>query len=172
VIGAGPIGLLAALVLRSRGIEVIYISDVLESRRTLAQKLGFTAVDPADLNELVQQSTGNEGADLLFECAGAAPAALQMSQVMRCQGVIVNLGVFQKPTEIDLRSVNFKELTIVGSRVYTRRDFEVAIALAPSLPLSAFVTQAYSLPEIGVAFERFRARDGVCKIVIEPNLYA
>jgi hypothetical protein len=46
--------------------------------------------------------------------------------------------------------------------IYTRRDFEAAIALAPSLPL----------PERAAAFERFRARDGVCKIVIEPNLYA
>jgi len=165
VIGAGPIGLLTALVLRSRGIENIYISDILSSRRALAQQLGFTAVDPPRLDESVQRATSNEGADVLFECAGAAPAACQMTQLVRCRGSIVNLGVFQK-------SVNFKELTIVGSRVYTRKDFEDAIALAPSLPLAVFVTQSYPLLEVVAAFERFRARDGVCKIVIEPNLYA
>src|SRR6185312_3844773 len=69
VIGAGPIGLLTALALRSLGITDIYISDILAWRRTLAEQLGFVAVDPSGLHQLLQLATDNEGADVLFECA-------------------------------------------------------------------------------------------------------
>ncbi len=95
-----------------------------------------------------------------------------MIQLVRPQGQIVNLGVFKNPAELDLQAVNFKELKLIGSRVYTRQDFAEAIRLAPSLPLDLLVTHSYPLPGVAAAFERFRRRDGVCKVIIEPNRHA
>jgi (R,R)-butanediol dehydrogenase/meso-butanediol dehydrogenase/diacetyl reductase len=172
VIGCGPIGLLTGLGLRSRGVPEIYLSDPVESRRLLAEAIGFTAVSPGDLRDLVYRATGGEGADAVFECAGVPDAAVQMIQLVRPQGQIVNLGVFKNPAELDLQAVNFKELKLIGSRVYTREDFAEAIRLAPSLPLGLLVTHSYPLPGVAAAFERFRRRDGVCKVIIEPNRHA
>jgi (R,R)-butanediol dehydrogenase / meso-butanediol dehydrogenase / diacetyl reductase len=52
--------------------------------------------------------------------------------VLRVQGTSVVVGSYKKPPEVDLLKVEFKELTLVGTRVYERRDFEVAVAILQS----------------------------------------
>lgn len=168
VLGAGPIGLLTALVAQARGIPQVIISDVLRSRKEFAESLGLSAVQAgADLQELVMDLSNQNGADLLLECAGHPSSALEMSNLVRSRGVIVNLGVFKKPVAIDMQAINFKEIEILGSRVYERKDFETAIDLAMNLPLERIVTHAYSLLDVGAAFEQFRSGD-VCKALILP----
>jgi len=170
VLGAGPIGLLTALVVKSRGVPSVLISDVRQSRLALANRLGLTAVPAGEeLRQLVQQNTSGDGADLVFECAGAPGTAAVMTELVRSRGTIVNLGVFKKPVEVDLQAVNFKEITILGSRVYTKRDFEAAIELAEKLPVGQIVTHSFPLSEVNVAFECFRTGSGVCKVLIVPN---
>ena len=168
VLGAGPIGLLTALVAQARGIPKVVISDVLNSRKEFAESLGLNAVQAGeDLRKLVLELSDQNGADLLFECAGHPSSALEMCDLVRSRGVIVNLGVFKKPVPIDMQAVNFKEIEILGSRVYERKDFETAIDLARRLPLERIVTHAYSLQDVGAAFEQFRTGE-VCKVLILP----
>lgn len=96
VLGAGPIGLLTALVAQARGIPQVIISDVLASRKEFAESLGLRAVDAGEnLRELVTELSDQNGADLIFECAGHPSSALEMSSLVRSRGVIVNLGVFK-----------------------------------------------------------------------------
>jgi (R,R)-butanediol dehydrogenase/meso-butanediol dehydrogenase/diacetyl reductase len=168
VLGAGPIGLLTALVAQARGIPQVIISDVLPSRKEFAETFGLRAVEAGEnLRQMVMQLSNQNGADLLFECAGHPSSAIEMVSLVRSRGVIVNLGVFKKPVAIDMQSINFKEIEIVGSRVYERKDFETAIGLAMNLPLERIVTHAYSLQDVGAAFEQFRSGE-VCKAVILP----
>lgn len=168
VLGAGPIGLLTALVAQAQGIPQVIISDVLASRKEFAQSLGLCAVEAGDsLRHMVMELSSQNGADLLFECAGHPSSALEMSTLIRSRGVIVNLGVFKKPVPIDMQAINFKEIEILGSRVYERKDFETAICLAMNLPLERIVTHAYSLQDVGAAFEQFRSGE-VCKALILP----
>ncbi len=168
ILGAGPIGLLTALVAQARGIPQVVISDVLPSRKEFAESLGLCAVQAGqDLRELVMDLSNQSGADLLFECAGHPSSALEMSTLVRSRGVIVNLGVFKKPVAIDMQAINFKEIEIRGSRVYERGDFETAINLAMNLPLERIVTHAYSLHDVSAAFEQFRSGE-VCKALILP----
>jgi (R,R)-butanediol dehydrogenase/meso-butanediol dehydrogenase/diacetyl reductase len=168
VLGAGPIGLLTALVAQARGIPQVIISDVLASRKEFAESLGLRAVDAGEnLRKLVMELSDQNGADLIFECAGHPSSALEMSALVRSRGVIVNLGVFKKPVPIDMQAINFKEIEILGSRVYERKDFETAIGLAMQLPLERIVTHAYSLQDVGAAFEQFRSGE-VCKALILP----
>jgi (R,R)-butanediol dehydrogenase / meso-butanediol dehydrogenase / diacetyl reductase len=170
VMGAGPIGLLTALVASARSSCSVIVSDILPSRLALASQLGLSAVSSgAELKQSVDAATGGEGADLLFECTGVPSAARQMTDLVRPHGTIVNLGVFKKPAEIDLQAVNFKELTIVGSRVYTREQFEDAIGMAQTLPISQIVTHTFPLREVTRAFEYFRAGRDSCKIMLLPN---
>jgi len=168
VLGAGPIGLLTALVAQARGIPQVIISDVLPSRVDFAESFGLRAMQAGEnLHQMVMELSDRNGADLLFECAGHPSSALEMVSLVRSRGVIVNLSVFKKPVVIDMQAINFKEIEIFGSRVYERKDFETAIRLAMKLPLERIVTHAYSLQDVGAAFEKFRSGE-VCKVVILP----
>lgn len=168
VLGAGPIGLLTALVAQARGVPQVIISDVLASRKEFAESLGLhAALAGEDLRQLVMEQSNQNGADLIFECAGHPSSGLEMSSLVRSRGVIVNLGVFKKPIPIDMQAINFKEIQILGSRVYERKDFESAIGLAMHLPLERIVTHAYSLHDVNAAFEQFRSGE-VCKALILP----
>jgi threonine dehydrogenase-like Zn-dependent dehydrogenase len=169
VMGAGPIGLLTALVARTGNVSVL-ISDILPSRLALAKQLGLHAVAAGrELKNMVEEITGGNGVDLVFECAGVPSTARDMTDLVRSRGTIVNLGVFKAPVEIDMQAVNFKEIAIIGSRVYTRNDFLKAIELAATLPISEIVTHSFSLAEVQNAFDLFRSGLDVCKVLILPN---
>jgi (R,R)-butanediol dehydrogenase / meso-butanediol dehydrogenase / diacetyl reductase len=168
VLGAGPIGLLTALSARAYGVPHVVISDILPSRLQLAESLGLHAIAAGEpLRTFVMDDTGQNGADLVFECAGHPSSALEMILLVRSRGTIINLGVFKKPVMIDMQAINFKEIEMLGSRVYERRDFEAAIDLAVELPLERIVTHAYPLRQVRTAFEQFRS-GAVCKAMILP----
>jgi len=169
VLGAGPIGLLTALVAKARGASQVIISDVLTSRLELARSLGLHAVKAgAELLAEVMTISHANGADVLFECAGHPSSAREMTSLMRSRGTIVNLGVFKKPVEVDMQAVNFKEIEILGSRVYARKDFQDAIELAMQLPLDRIVSHVFSLTEVSLAFEQFRSSHA-CKVLVAPR---
>lgn len=169
VLGAGPIGLLTALVAKQRGIPNLLISDVLPSRLELAESLGLRAVRAGEeLKSMVTELSGDNGADLLFECAGHPSSAREMTTLVRSRGVIVNLSVFKNPVEIDMQAVNFKEIDIVGSRVYERKDFLDAIDIAMRLPLERIISHTYQLRDVGIAFQQF-VSGNVCKALIVPS---
>jgi threonine dehydrogenase-like Zn-dependent dehydrogenase len=94
-----------------------------------------------------------------------------MTTLVRSRGVIVNLSVFKKPVEVDMQAINFKEIEIVGSRVYERKDFHDAIDLAMRLPLERIVTHTFPLGEVAHAFQQFRT-GAVCKALILPGKVA
>jgi (R,R)-butanediol dehydrogenase / meso-butanediol dehydrogenase / diacetyl reductase len=168
VLGAGPIGLLTALVARARGVPTVIVSDVLPARLKLAESLGLTAVKAGDdLLAVVMKLTEENGADLLFECAGHPSSAREMTSLVRPRATIVNLGVFKKPVELDMQAVNFKEIQIIGSRVYEREDFHEAVNLALQLPLERIVSHVFSLSDVALAFEQFRSSEA-CKVIIMP----
>jgi len=172
VMGAGPIGLMTALVAQARGVPHVLINDILPSRRELAASLGLHVVAAGDdLRDRVMELSGQNGADLLFECAGAPSTAREMTSLVRSRGAIVNLGVFKKPVEVDMQAINFKEIQVLGSRVYERRDFEHAIDLAMQLPLDRIVSHAFPLQDVVGAFQKFRAGE-VCKALIVPAINA
>jgi 2-desacetyl-2-hydroxyethyl bacteriochlorophyllide A dehydrogenase len=169
VLGAGPIGLLTALVLRARGIEHVLISDVIPARLELAAALGLTASPAGDeLKHQVMELSHGDGADVVFECAGHPSSAREMTQLARSRGAIVALGVFKKPVEVDLQAVNFKELEIVGSRVYERSDFAEAIRLASGLPLERIITHSFPLDSVRQAFDAFQSASA-CKVLVLPS---
>ncbi|MBS1802363.1 MAG: alcohol dehydrogenase catalytic domain-containing protein [Acidobacteria bacterium] len=170
VLGAGPIGLLTALVASSESESNVCISDILPSRLELARELGITSYSAgAEMRERIMAATNGEGVDLVYECAGAPSSAVDMTSLLRPRGTIVNLGVFKRPVEVDLQAINFKELTLIGSRVYTKDDFKTAISMAETLPLQRVVTHSFPLRDVQAAFECFRGGKGVCKVLILPN---
>lgn len=131
VIGAGPIGLLVGLVARLQGAAQVFVSEVNPHRLRLAKDLGFVAIDAAaaDVAREVRGMSDGVGADVVFETAGVPPAAAQMVKAVRVRGTVVLVGIHGAPAPMDLTGCVLSELTLIGSRVYTRVDYERAVRL-------------------------------------------
>jgi 2-desacetyl-2-hydroxyethyl bacteriochlorophyllide A dehydrogenase len=169
VMGAGPIGLVVGLALRDAGVKKVYLTDLNPYRLDLARRLGFATFNTAEgkVAEEILGITNGDGADVVFEVAGAAESAMQMTEIVRCRGKVIMVSVHKKPHEVDLRSINFKEITLLGTRVYTREDYEHAIEIADDLSLENLVTHKVSVNDAPRGFELMKNPDGVCKVLID-----
>ncbi len=172
VAGAGPIGMLCAVMLKHAGASQIFISDVAEKRLEAARELGMIPVNPLkeDLEAVVKAATDGEGCDVFFECSGAAAAAVQMTDVTRVRGKICMVSVHKQPHEVNLRDVNFKEQTLVGTRVYTKDEFGQAVELTKKLEnqLEKIVTHVVPLRESEKVFDMIADPEcGTIKVVVD-----
>lgn len=172
VIGAGPIGMLTGIVLKNVGASKVFISDVAEKRLKIAEELGMIPVDVTreDLNRRVKESTGGEGCDALFECSGSAQAAMEMTELARAGGTICMVSVHKTPHEVNLQQLNFKEQTLVGTRVYTREEFGRAVEYCRDLQeeLEKVVTHVVPLRDAARVFDMIAdAACGTVKVVVD-----
>jgi 2-desacetyl-2-hydroxyethyl bacteriochlorophyllide A dehydrogenase len=170
VMGGGPIGTLVALVARQAGARVL-VSEVNSFRLKLIEGLGFETINPAttDLVRHVNDATGDAGADIVFEVSGAAPAALSMTEVLRVRGRVVMVAVYAKPVPVNLHRFFWRELKMIGARVYEPQDFEKAIALLGSgeIPFAKLITGIYPLDKLKHGFEQMEKGGEVMKILVE-----
>jgi 2-desacetyl-2-hydroxyethyl bacteriochlorophyllide A dehydrogenase len=155
VIGGGPIGLLVGLVARERGASVT-VSEVSPFRRELASELGLDVVDPtsADLTAAILARTGGAGADVVFEVSGSAAGANVMTQLACIRGTIVIVAIYPDPQPVRLFDFFWKELRMMGARVYEPVDYEEAISLlaAGTLPVDRLVTAVEPLERLPSVF--------------------
>ncbi|WP_308291653.1 alcohol dehydrogenase catalytic domain-containing protein [Microbacterium sp. G2-8] len=157
VIGGGPIGQLIALVAARTGAHVI-VAEPNAERRAFAARQGAIVVDPLneDLAQIVQERTGGAGADVVFEVAGLAATALDATNHARTRGRLVMVAIHPKPVPIDLHRVFWRELELLGARVYEREDFDRAVDLVASgsLPCDEIISDVVPLDRTADAFER------------------
>ena len=148
VIGGGPIGLLIALVAKQKGASVL-VSEVNPQRLPLAAKLGLAVVNPQeeDLVAAVGRATDEAYADVVFEVSGTAPGVDTMTKLPRVRGRIVMVAIHAQPKPVDLFSFFWRELRMIGTRVYEPEDFDEAIRLAATgqIPLDEIITQVEPL---------------------------
>ncbi|WP_119310051.1 zinc-dependent alcohol dehydrogenase [Cohaesibacter haloalkalitolerans] len=151
VTGAGPIGVLTAIVLKHSGASRIVVSDVDQARLDVCKDLGLETVNVKDTNlvDYINDSTNGEGVDIVFECSGAPSSAAEMTKITRIGGTICMTGIHKEPRPVDLRDMNFKEQNLIGSRVYTKNEFEVSVAYAQTITedLKKVITQIVPLTQ-------------------------
>jgi len=156
VIGGGPIGILVAMVARDAGGEVV-ISEVNPNRLAIAENLGFDTVNPArtDLAAEINARTGDKGADVVFEVSGTQPGVDAMTAVAGTRARIVMVAIHAQKPQIDLFQFFWRELRLIGARVYEPEDYEQAIAIVASGGVDAdtVITDVSPLSEIQAAFE-------------------
>lgn len=175
VIGAGPIGVLTGIVLKNAGASRIIISDVDQERLDICSEFGFETVNvrKKDLEEYVDEQTNGVGVDIVFECSGSAPAAGQMTKVCRIGGTICLTGVHKEPHSVNLQDVNFKEQTLVGSRVYTKREFGQAVKYAASIAdeLEKVVTHIVDLEDADTVFDLIGdPKESTLKVLVDCSM--
>ena len=143
VIGGGPIGLLNALVARQAGAQVTIV-EINPYRVEFARSLGLDAINPqqSDPVTYIEDRTDGGGADVVFEVSGSQPGAELMTKLVRTRGRIVVVAIFAQAPQVDLFRFFWRELQLVGVRVYEPEDYDKAITLAASgaLPLDQLLT--------------------------------
>ena len=151
VIGGGPIGVLIATVARHFGAEVAVIEPE-AGRRSQIAALGFLTIDPREIDQVqwVETWTGGAGADVVFEVSGAAAAVAGATALAKVRGTLVVVAIHPTPREIDLQRVFWRELRLLGARVYQRGDFETAVELLAqgTIPTEALISTVVPLEGI------------------------
>jgi threonine 3-dehydrogenase len=157
ITGAGPIGCMAAAVVRHAGARFIVVSEPNAYRRELAEKLGATlVVDPRERDlHSVQRDLGMvEGFDVGLEMSGSADALHAMLANMAHGGRIAMLGIPDRGIAIDWNTVVFNMLTIRG--IYGREMYEtwyqMSAMLQSGLDVKPVITHRFPWSEYAEAF--------------------
>jgi threonine 3-dehydrogenase len=161
ITGAGPIGLMAAAVVRHAGARHVVITDVNAYRLELARTLGVTVAVDVRETSIVETQTKlgmKEGLDVGLEMSGNPAALHDMLENMAHGGRIAMLGLPDEPFAIDWNTVIFDQLTIRG--VYGRQMYEawymMAVMLQSGLDISPVITHRFSAERFEDAFAAIR----------------
>jgi threonine 3-dehydrogenase len=158
ITGAGPIGIMAAAVVRHAGARHVVITDLNAYRLELARRMGATlAIDPRKQSlAAVQQQLGmKEGFDVGLEMSGNSNAFRDMLGAMCHGGKIAMLGIPDREMAIDWNTVIFNMLTIKG--IYGREMYEtwykMTVMLQSGLDISPVITHRFAYAEFQRGFE-------------------
>ena len=178
--GCGPIGLICIAVLRTMGIENLVAVDGEAKRLEFAKLMGASAtVNFKDhkgidaLTEAVKDAFGGYLADFAFQCTGSPVAHANIYKFIRNGGGLCELGFFINGGDATINphfDICSKEITTVGSWVYTLRDYATTFdflkrAKGIGLPIEKLITHKYPLDKINEALETNLKMEGL-KIAI------
>ncbi|MBQ3115209.1 MAG: zinc-binding dehydrogenase [Clostridia bacterium] len=178
--GCGPIGLICIAVLRTLGIENIVAVDGEEKRLNFAKKMGAGKTvnfkDYKGIENLaggVKEAFGGYLADFAFQCTGSPVAHSNIYKFIRNGGGLCELGFFINGGDATINphfDLCSKEITLVGSWVYTSRDYATTFdflkrAKGIGLPIDELITHKYKLEDINEAYQTNLKMEGL-KIAI------
>jgi threonine 3-dehydrogenase len=162
ITGAGPIGVMAAMVVRHAGARHVVITDVNDYRLDLAHRVGVTrAVDirGTTLADVQRELGMTEGFDVGLEMSGNATALRDMLANMAHGGRIALLGLPTAEIAIDWTVIVFNMLTIKG--IYGREMYEtwymMSSMLQSGLDISPIITHRFAFAEYEAAFAAARS---------------
>jgi len=158
ITGAGPIGVMAAAVVRHAGARYVVVTDVNPYRLELARKMGATlAVNPSEisLRDVQTQLGMQEGFDVGLEMSGNPSAFHDMIANMSHGAKIAMLGIPSQEMPINWRQVIFSMLTIKG--VYGREMYEtwykMTVMLESGLDITPVITHRFCFRDFQQGFE-------------------
>ena len=178
--GCGPIGLICVAILRTMGITQIVTVDGNSQRLDFSKRLGATgSVNFKDFNGIealaqgVKDQFGGYLADFAFQCTGSPAGHSNIYKFIRNGGGLCELGFFINGGDATINphfDICSKEITTVGSWVYTLRDYATTFeflkaAQRDGLPIKELITHKFALKDINEAFEVNLAQKGL-KIAI------
>jgi (R,R)-butanediol dehydrogenase / meso-butanediol dehydrogenase / diacetyl reductase len=169
IFGGGPIGALIAMVCRQRGARVV-VTEVNPFRVEMLTKLGLDVLGPGqNVKTFVEQWTAGDGADVVFEVTGNPAAVRAMTDLVRVWGTISMVAIHGEPLPVDLYRFFARELTMHGSRLYSREDWEEAMALAAAgvVTLAPLVSRRIPLESLQQGMEEALRGGPVMKVLID-----
>ena len=183
--GCGPIGLICIAVCSQSGIENIVAVDGEQKRLDFAKKMGaeksvnfkdFQGIDA--LAQGVKDAFGGYAADFAFQCTGSPVAHANIYKFIRNGGGLCELGFFINGGDATINphfDLCSKEITLVGSWVYTLRDYATTFdflkrAIAIGLPIKELITHRFPLEEMNEALETNLAQKGLKIAYVRKDL--
>lgn len=178
--GVGPIGLICVAVLRTLGIENIVTVDGNTNRLEFSKKFGATSYvnfkdckGIEELTEGVKKAFGGHLADFAFQCTGSPAGHSNVYKFVRNGGGLCELGFFINGGDATINphfDICSKEITVVGSWVYTLRDYATTFdflrrAQEIGIPMKSLITHKYPLEQINEAMATNIKQEGL-KIAI------
>lgn len=173
VLGAGTIGSLVGQCARALGAAKVMITDLSDYKIEKAKACGLEMVvntSRDDLAQAIQAYFGARKADVTFECVGVQDTITNAVNVARKGSTIVIVGVFGQKPVVDLGLVQDRELNLVGTLMYQRQDYEVAIDLVASgkLCLEQMITHRFDFSDYLQAYQTIEASQGhYMKVMID-----
>jgi (R,R)-butanediol dehydrogenase / meso-butanediol dehydrogenase / diacetyl reductase len=169
VVGAGPVGLLVAVVARTVGADVLVLEPN-PQRRAVAARIGLSTLDPAGdhVAAHVDGWTSGAGAAVAFEVSGSAGGVKTAMEVLAARGRLVMVAIHSVPREVDLFRLFWRELTVIGARVYDRDDFERAVELVAvgEIPAADLITRVVPIERVADAFAALEG-GGEVKVLVD-----
>jgi len=170
VIGGGPIGMLIAMVAKQTGANVT-VSEINTHRLAMAEELGINTINPKeqDATEVLMTATGGKGIDVVFEVSGTQSGVDLMTAVTAVRGRIVMVAIHAEKPAVDLFQFFWKEIEMLGARVYEPEDYDEAIRLVAEEKIDSkkLITSVQPLSVIQAAFEELTANPQAMKTLIQ-----
>lgn len=172
ILGAGPIGMLIALLAKQAGADKVIITDISNYRLEIAKNYGFDVVNALeeDVVAYIHQETNSIGADVVFEVAGGQVTVNQMIPAIKSQGEIMVVSVFKEPPKVNLAQMHFREISLNTTRCFTKSDFLKAIQLLKSnkINFKPIISHILPLEEIDQGFDIMEKSAESMKILFKP----
>ena len=173
ITGAGPIGIMAAAIVRHAGARFVVVTDVNDYRLDLARRMGATValnVQSGTLAEVQRRLGMKEGFDVGLEMSGSPAAFRDLIGQMCHGGKIAMLGIPAEPIAIDWHKVVFNMLTIKG--IYGREMYEtwykMSVMLESGLNIRPVITHRFHYTEFEQGFEAMTAGQSG-KVILDWN---
>jgi len=172
IIGAGTIGLMTLASVAKSGAKRIIVTDLSDNRLKTAKKLGATRIINAagtDIVDKLLSSKPYEGYDVVFECVGIEKSIRDAIVIVRKGGRVVVCGVFGSETTVRMADVQDRELELIGSIMYIRRDITDAVDLLADgyCPADLFLSKEFPLDEAERAFSAALDTNNNVKVVFK-----
>jgi len=171
--GGATVGLYIAIFAKAAGAERVIISEINEPRRQFVESMGIETINPMqkDAMELMREVTDGSGFDIVYDTSGAPACALQMPDLCRCGGKLLSLNLSGDAYQFVLGKVSFKEITLVGNRLYSQEDFEEGVRFVEDnwkeLHLDRMVTDRLTLSDAEKAISMMLNGENICKIILD-----
>lgn len=165
VIGAGAVGLLAALLARASGCAQVSLAETNALRRAAAEGCGLRAVDPR------AEPEAEEGRfELVIDAVGSRHTREAALRAVRPGGVFMHVGLQDWASEIDMRKLTLAEITLLGTYTYTTADLRATVrALHAGVFGDLAWVEERGLEEGAKAFEDLdQGRTPAAKILLRP----
>ena len=171
VTGAGPIGMMVALAALAGGCARGIVADLAQPKLDIIG--AYDGIQTVNIRnrpaaDAVAEATDGWGADIVFECSGAAPAILGMSALARPGGAVVLVGMPVDPVPVDIVGLQAKELRVETVFRYANvYDRAIALIASGKVDLNPLISATLPFADSIAGFDRaVEARDTDVKLQI------
>lgn len=175
VAGAGTIGLTVALAARELGAGRVIVSEINPKRIELAKAFKLETINPMETDLLAFSGAlaGGPGFHIVCDASGAKSSVAVLPDLCRPGGRLVSLSLSGAMFDFPVGKVSFKELTMIGSRLYSHDDFLAGASMLRKLyanaDIAGLVTDVMPLQDLQEAIEMMKNGVNTGKILIKCN---